>query len=529
MPRIPTFEAREEITVRGPEVRRPVRAARRVGEEITEAGKTLENIGAIFERARDLNQYTKAGTEIDRRLLEIRGNAANTAINSTEDFDNIVKTSQDEMRKLRDEVIPKISNPEIRLKMGGAFDLSELKTLNSIKGEGRKRWEDMMEADFRGRIEAKKEIYIEEKNPIFKEIAKNDIIESVNNHVELGVISKTEGLKRLKETLDVLPILEAKNDMDKNPSATRDALVNKEYGIKDSKVREGLIRDTVALEKRNIEEAKRKLTIDRHKSEQGVATAIIDNNITSISQIDDLQRIGSINAEFANVARDFVKSNKKINSKDLAMEYDKLIDEWDNLEMKDGETKKGLEEIARMRVSFIQAHSMGVITSTTLKNKLKLLDDEYDDATEQIVTTEFKQGKEIRGFWKTLFTRGERGLAEEEQAEAMMFLDKELTNRLLEGKIPEGKVNEVAMKIFKKYLQTIAPEILGLEEIPSGTISRESKLKALHTEPPKTKSERQILTKPDTVIVQSPDGEIGSVPAENLDAAIAEGYVIWQK
>lgn len=529
MARIPTVESRVEITPRAPAVRRPVVAARRVGEEVIEAGKTLENIGAMYQRARDLNQYTKAGTEIDKRLLEIKGEAANTPIDFNEDFENIVKTSQEKIKKLRDDVLPKISNPEIRLKMGGAFDLSELKTLNSIKSEGRRRWEDMMEADFRGRIEAKKEIYIEEKNPVFKEIAKNDIIESINNHIELGIISKKEGLKRLTETLDVLPVLEAKNDMDRNPSGTRDALVNKEYGIKDAKIREGLIRDAGALEKRNIEEATRRLTIDKHKTEQRVATSIIDNNITSISQVDDLQRTGVVDAKFADVARSFVMSNKKINSKDLAMEYDKLIDEWDGLEMRDGETKKGLEEIARMRTSLIQAHSKGVITSATLKKRLKLLDDEYDDATEQIVTTEFKQGKEIRGFWKTLFTRGERGLGEEEQAEAMMFLDKELTNRLLEGKIPEGKVNEVAMNIFKKYLRAVAPEVLGLEEIPSGTISRETKLKSLHTEPPKTRPERQILTKPDTVVVQSPDGEIGSIPAENLDAAIEEGYVIWQK
>lgn len=477
MPRIPRIEARAEITPRAPAVRRPVAAARRVGEEVVAAGKTLENIGAIFGRARDLNQYTKAGTEIDKRLLEIRGEAANTAIESTEDFDNIIKTSQEKLRKLRDDVLPKISNPEIRLKIGGAFDLSELKTLNSIRSEGRKRWGDMMEADMRGRVSALQEIYIEEKDPTLKQLPLNDMKELINNHVELGIISKTEGLKRLKETLDVLPVLEAKNDMDKNPSRTRDALVNKEYGIKDAKIREGLIRDANALEKRNIEEAKRRLTIDKHQSEQGVATSIIENNITSISQIDDLQRTGVIDNEFANIARGFVKSNKKINSQDLAMGYKRLMDEWDNLEMRGGETKKGLEEIARMRASLIQAHSGGIITTATLKEKLKLLDDEYDDATEEIVTTRFRQGREMRSFWGRALRMGVIGaviagvkaerLPEEEQAEAMMFLDKELTKRLVEGDIPDGKVNEVAMDIFKKYLKTIHPEILGLDDVPN--------------------------------------------------------------
>lgn len=490
MARIPTVISRAEITPRAPAVRRPVAAARRVGEEIVAAGKTLENIGAMYERARDLNQYTKAGTEIDKRLLEIKGKAANTPINSTEDFDNIVKTSKEGFQKIRDEVLTKISNPETRLKMGGAFDISELKTLNSIKGEGRRRWEDMMKADAMGRFEALKEIYTEENRPEFKEIAKNEIKELMNNHIELGVFKKAPGLKLLRDTLDSLPILDAENMIEKDPVEARRMLIKNEFGDV-GKEKERLLKLADTTIKRNKQAAKNIFNFEKDAEEQAASNAIKDNNITTISQIDKLPRASE---SFKEAAKRLVLSKKKLTPVELSFEYTKLLRQRKALNIdKDGNIEKGLEEIARFRVNLINAWDKGVITESSYKNQLALVDDAYNEDTREIFKTKIRQSREITGFWESLFTvfttftpilkakgkgvieiiEKEVGLPEQQQDDAMTFMDKELTNRLLEGEIPEGKVNEVATEIFKKYLRTIYPEMTGLPDIPNSIYDAE--------------------------------------------------------
>lgn len=484
MPRIPTVESRAEITTRAPGARRPVVVARRVGEEITEAGKTLEGIGEMFSRVRDLEQFTKAKTEIGRRTLDVRNNAANTAINSIEDSDNIIKTSKEELRKIRDEVLPKISNPETRIKMGGAFDLSSLSILNSIKNDARKRWIKSEKESMIEHVDFLKKAYITVKDSTLKQITLDELKETINNHIELGVIDKTKGREFLKDTIEELPVLDAENMISEDPVLAR-ALIGKDIiEIKDPQEKERLLKLAETTAERNKTEAKFNFNIKKNTEEQDAAEAIVSNNITSVSQIDELPRASE---EFKEVAKKLVLSKEKIDAKTIAIENEKLARQFDSLGLdKDGNIEKGFEELERYRINLIKAHGEGFISKSKMLEKLSQVRGAYTEDLGEIVSTKFKQRRDIRGFWNTLLTtfttftptlvRKERGvlekiveaeLPEEAQAEAMNFLDDELTKVFEKGEIPEGKVSEVATDIFKKYIKTLYPEIAGMDDIPN--------------------------------------------------------------
>ncbi len=562
MPRIPTFKAREEITPRGPAVKQPVAGARRVGLGIVEAGKTLENIGAIFGRARDLEQYTNAKTNIAKRTFEVEANAINTEINNTEDLNNIIKTSKEDLQKIRDEELPKISNPETRLKIGGAFDLSELRTLNSIKSEGRRRWIDAMEVGRKRNIEIFTDMYKKTKDPIKKQTALNDIKESYANYTKMGVINKTKGFKELKETLEALPVLDAKYDMGIDPSGTRKALVNKEYGIKDSMVRDGLIKDTVALEKSNIAEAKRRLASKENDKKQEVATAINKNDM-SISDIDKFQASGEIDEEFAEIARGFVKSDKKIDAVTIAIENGKLIREFKTLGLdKKGNVIVGFKKLAKYRNNVIKAATKGAITDSKMKEKLQEIEGAWSEDLGEIVGEKFRQKRTIGGFWQNslaVLRRWDRKglemiqapfkkfgllaeekippqvlektvvapLSEEKQAEALTFLDDELTRVMEKGKISEKEVEDVARDIFFKYIEQQYPEILGLPEMPSGVISQKEPLEILKKGiSPDLKPDVEIKRKPGLILMKNSQGDPGWVPIEQREDALKQGFTL---
>lgn len=550
MPRIPRVESRAEITPRAPAVKQPVAAARRVGLGIIEAGKTLENIGAMYQRARDLNQYTNAKTDIATRTLEVENNAANTEINNTEDFNNVIKTSKEGLQKIKDDILPTISNPETRIKMGGSLDLSSLSTLNSIKRDGRRRWVDAMEANRKRNIEAFTNIYVETEDPIKKQTALNDIRESYTNHIKTGVINKTKGLKELKETLVALPVLDAENMIEKNPVEARRMLAKDEFGDV-GKEKEKLFKLADTTIERNKKKAKDVFNFKKDQTMQEAAEMIAKEEITSISQIDKLPRVSE---EFKKAAKRLVLSKEKIDAKTIAVVNERLARQYDNLKLdEDGNTEEGFEKLERYRINVMNAHDKGAVSKEKMLSKLKEVHGAYTEDLGEIVGVKFKQKRGIRSFWNSLLKStylipispvavpfvgakiskmiAERivgkKLPEEAQAEAMDFLDDELTKVFDKGEIPEGKVDEVAVGIFEKYIKTQHPEILGLPEMPSGIISQEEPLEILKKGiSPDLKPDIEIKRKPGLILMKNPQGDPGWVPIEQREDALKQGFTL---
>jgi hypothetical protein len=452
MPKIPTVRSRAEIVTRAPGVRQPVRAARRIGEGIIEAGKTLEGISEVFSRARDLQQYTRAGTEIDKKMLEIKGTAANTPINSTEDFENIIKTSTEELQKVKNDILPKISNPETRLKMEGAFDLSELRAMNAIKGEGRGRWVDMMKADAMGRLEALKEIYVEEPDPTLKKISVDGIKELINNHIEVGVFNKTQGQKLLKNTLESLPALDAENMIDKNPVLARELINKGLIEIKDPREKEKLLSLAETTIERNKTEAAFTFNIKQAQEEDEAANMIIEKSITSISQIDKLPRASE---EFKATAKKLVLSKKKIDPEVKLEALNEIEDDFYLLDITVKDKKEfsktaTLKDFAAYRIKLMNYAAEGLISEGDYKRWSKKMKAAFDTKLEGKINAGFISEKNANAFmrWWT-----KKNVAKNKQLEAQVFLK----NRLIEEiekkpDMPANEIPDLTNQIIGEYL-----------------------------------------------------------------------------
>lgn len=494
MPKIPVAVSRIPLTRTEPTVTQPLISpgpARRAGEALAETGRALEQIGQAFTRVRNLEQFTRAKTEVAKTTLDIQNIAANIPINTNDDYDKVTKDSEEKLQEMKNKALELISDQETKIKMEGAVELSSLSALNSIKIGARRRLVGALEVNRQQNVDALTQTYINERDPIKKQKALSDIKESFLNHAAMGVLSKKDATDKLAKTLDALPSMDAENAINTDPLRAEQMLINNKFGVKDPDESLRLKKLARATFERNKKDAKHTFDKKKDRVEWDAAKAVVKNEITSIAQIDKLEFASE---EFKDSIKKLVL-NDNIDTVDLGLEYTKLLNEFKTLDLdKDGDIEAGLEKLARYKISLIKAKDKKVISKSTYLNNLELINDPYNEATREVVKTRFRQGKEIRGFWKTLLKvsplfispitapvaigkliKGAIGkrLPEDEQNEAMMFMDKELTKRMLEKEIPEDKVNEVAMDIFKKYLKTIHPEIVGLDDVPNSIYDAE--------------------------------------------------------
>ena len=517
MAKIPTFESGRTITSPAGTPRPSPAAAVRPSQAIVAAGRTIEQVGQVFQRARDLEQFTTAKTEITRRLGELQSGALNTEINSTDDFEKLVQDSQSQMNTIKGEVLANITNPEIRTKMGGAFDLDAISSMSAIKSNARKKWVTSMKVGMLENIDELKDLYVRAANPVHKQQALNDIREAIRNHVALGVIKTEAGREMLKEIEEDLPIADAENMIDLDPITARQMLQQKAFGVKSAEDREKLFKDIESSIKRNEAEAEFNANIRQNELQHEVTNDIINGEITSLSELD--ARRATLDPAYYEIAREYFLSDKKYTTADKAAEYVALVNQSDELDESD------FGQVAKYRKNVIKAASNGSITEASMRRDLEEINSKYNSALRGIVETEFKDGKAVRGFWKKLFTFGEKPIPKEDQDEAMMLLDKRLREETQGKELTPDELTETANSIFREYVTAKHPDLLGTKQ-PVNNVKSIGK-PTVQTTPP-----APIVVNnpaPDRVRMESPTGEIFDVRVDQVNDALNKGWIIWQQ
>ena len=530
MPKIPRFQADVRITTQAPTPRLPVSTAGRTGLELANIGRDIRAMGEVIQQSTNLHQFTKAKTEIVKRMSEInaRATSPDADFSTQKGFNNVIKESRQELEKTKGEVLSGVTDINTRLKLSGSFDLSALSMMNNNKKIGRQRLNAAMKNDLLNNVNTLTQQYIGTV-PENKGAIREEIVESINNHIELGVINENQGRKFLADTLESLPILDAENQISQDPLRARGMLARREFGITDETQREKLFKQAETIMKRNEKEARVQLARDSHKLKQRVFKDIIDNKVT-LSNIDDLFAEGRMTLEEADVAKSLIVSDKKVDPIDVVKTAKKISDFFDTLgfDEEDQTVEVGLEKTARYRIMVIKAYKDGHMSKAKALAKLAEIDNAYDAEVRksEFFKAQYKNGKEVKGWWRQAFTIGEKGLSEEEQEKAAVFISDKLTEALLKGGIPQGKVQEFTKNMFEEYVRTNHRELLSLPEITSGTMDQKEGLKTITTHPDKNVPERIVTTKPNTVAVTSPDGQTGTVPEDKLEDALKAGFTL---
>ena len=310
-----------------------------------------------------------------------------------------------------------------------------------------------------GRLDALKDIYTEEPDPTLKKISEDGIKELINSHIEVGVFSKTQGLKLLKDTLASLPTLDAENMIDKNPVLARELLNKDLIEIKDPKEKEKLLKLAETTIERNKTEAAFSFNINQAKEEDEAATMIIDKEITSISQIDKLPRASE---EFKATAKKLVLSNKKV---DPATKLDALNEIEDDFYLLDIMVKKNKEEYSKTatlkdfadyRIKLMNYAAEGLISQGDYKRWAGKMKTAFDTKLEGRINAGFIAEKNAFAFFRWW---SKQNVAKAQRLEAQVFLKNRLTEEIEKNPDITGEeIPDLTNKIVGEYLG-ISPDV----------------------------------------------------------------------
>ena len=450
---------------------RPQQFSTAVAEETQKLGVAITAVAQKFEQARALAESTKASNNAKRRLSELALEAE-----TTEDFNNSQQFT-DRIAKIKEEVSSSMAIPSAREDFQRGFERDSLATEFSIKNTLRKRQVDDAKEQMFENIELIEATSISREQEL-------DLL--LTKYLRAGIISPAEKDNLRRTTIEEWNIERIDINIEEDAEKVLPELAKGEEGIYANlpvKVRLTKEKEANTKIKRDIAIAERKVSLDYDTTENNLGKKINDGG-SSIVEINKLEVLGTtgqpggITGPFAEDARRLFNSIAAVNTKaakdalpteqEQIIAYDELTAELWNLEIdeKSDISEAPFEAIANFRSQVMRKRAKTLIDKTDGQHFIDMVANSYDQKTKALVRSKFKKGKIVHD----AISFGSKRLPASQQLAAARFMNRLLTQRLLEEDIPEDKIDDVAREIFKEYVRKVNPGVLNLPEKGQKTV-----------------------------------------------------------
>ncbi len=407
------------------------------GRIIQQIGGALKSVADQFQKARTLEEVTKADTEATRRLGEIQLEASRDP-----DVWDIAKY-QGKISKIRDEASKGISIPAARNSFQASFEKDAIAADFNIRKTMHKRQIDSMKATMLENLDALKEDYLNAGSPqqkTYLRFKKDKLL--IDRYVQLGVIDKEAAFKLKKTT-----------SKEWEEGSIRDAIATDAPLAKDM-ILAGDFKDLTADETAKwIEVADKKVARNKKVAEDARDQMWLDNEAaimenlegTSVQDIIEAFTKGDISPE---VASDMVDA--KTDPEILPNQYETDQEVWKEMARDLVRPKQDLREFMK-RIS--KGVSDGKIQFTEAAEFSAQVKDFFDSAIDfksrpnrfhqlvGAVMDAFKNWAEVTPI----------------PGPVTFFMTKEFVKKIKDGKITEENVEEEGQKIIEDAKKVLNP------------------------------------------------------------------------
>lgn len=517
MAKVPVIDLdNSSINTESSQAKQDPSVASNTGSLFFKLGKGMEDISAQLEKAHTLAEVTKAENAYALKTAEIKQRAMLDTDTSPEGR----KKYHDELMSAASSIGESISLPYAKNEFSAkATSQAELDKFE-VDGFYRKRVVDQGKANAAVFLDAQKKDYISSNNMAMKEraILRRDM--KIDQMVESGFISR-EGAVELKQKMaKEWPEAQAQNDAYADPNGFLEREAQGYYKGVDAKTLESLRNASDRIIQKQFKEQKIALAATQNKTEQEFGLRAISGQLP-ISEINDAEVLKKITPKYANILREYQKSEKTLTVKTDIQLYNDVTDELFSLgvEKDSPDAEATFEKIASFRAKVTQGMIDGRLTKEDGKSFLNQTADAYYSGIEAKLD-ESKIAK--KSAWDFFGGWANDHAGKNERAQAKYYMAQQLISSInneeaLGKKVTPERVSELSREILKRYIRSSRPATNATEELPHGLADKQAGFEPIYSGDSKIKGQRSV-----TPIKQEYTDEDLQFTAEQMGMTIEE-------
>lgn len=290
MPRLPIATSQQTITQKSPNIKVDPSSFGARGRAIEKVGAVISETAKKFKDLQNLEEYTSSMTFAKKEMQDIQVKAEND-----EDIYTIHQRYSQEIQKVKDRALERISDRETQIRFGAELDAMVLTSDFKVRSIARSKQIDRARGTLLNDIDQSKRDYYNAATPLDRKILQDQVHNRLSEFARLGVINEEAATKHRIAWDNEVRIGQVSYDASINPQMAKDNINAGVYKLNAKEKAEELDKIEKLIDKKE-KEAEEALKEAQKENMNGAVKQYLTDTLT-LDDVNELFITGKINLE----------------------------------------------------------------------------------------------------------------------------------------------------------------------------------------------------------------------------------------